>query len=376
MEAALWACAALATYAYLGYPALVFLAAALRPRPAAKAEVRPTVTAIVVARDEEARIAAKIATLRALDYPRERLDLIVVSDGSTDRTAAVVGANADAALTLLEFPEPRGKAACLNDAVAGARGEVLLLGDARQDLDPAALTSLVACLADARVGAVSGELHLAADPGAAARDLGLYWRLEKAVRHAESRFDSTVGVTGAIYAVRRELFPHLDPRTILDDVAVPMAVARRGLRVLFAPEARAFDRIAEDDAHEFRRKVRTLAGNFQLAALHPWLLSPWHNRLWVQTVSHKLLRLLVPWCLAVVLAASVGLARTPAYALLAAAQLAVYGLAAFGFWRARRGRPLGLASVPYAFALLNVAAAVALFRFLGGRERAAWKAAA
>lgn len=375
METALWVAAAVVIYAYAGYPALVSLAARLRPGAAVRKDaIRPRVTAIVVARNEEGRIAAKLASLAALDYPAAQLEVIVASDGSTDATEERVRQHPG--VRLLTLAGPRGKAACLNDAVAQAGGELLLLSDARQEIAPDALTALVAYFADPTVGAVSGELHLAASPDAPARDVGLYWRLEKSLRRAESRLDSTVGVTGALYAVRRELFPRLDPRTILDDVAVPMAVVAHGRRVLFAPEAAAFDRIADDDAHEFRRKVRTLAGNFQLFALSPWLLNPLRNRIAWQTVSHKLTRLAVPWCLAVILAASLVLARQPLYAALVAAQAACYGLAIVGWRRARAGRAPGVASVPYAFALLNLAAAVALFRFLLGRERAAWKAAA
>jgi cellulose synthase/poly-beta-1,6-N-acetylglucosamine synthase-like glycosyltransferase len=374
VEIALWAAVAIVLYAYAGYPALVALAARVRPgAPIRKADIRPRVTAIVVARNEETRIAAKLASLLALDYPRDSLDILVVSDGSTDRTEPL--AREHAGVALLALPGPRGKAACLNDALPQARGELLLLSDARQEIAPDALAALVAYFADPTVGAVSGELHLAASADAPARDVGLYWRLEKSLRRAESRFDSTVGVTGALYAVRRELFPALDPRTILDDVAVPMAVVARGRRVLFAPEARVFDRIADDDAHEFRRKVRTLAGNFQLVALQPWLLNPFRNRLFWQTVSHKLLRLLVPWCLALVFVASLALAQRPVYAALLLTQLALYGLALLGWRRARRGKAPGLASAPYAFALLNLAAAVAFFAFLRGSERAAWKAA-
>ena len=221
------------------------------------------------------------------------------------------------------------------------------------------------------------ELHLVAASGTPAQGVGLYWTYEKSVRHAESRFDSTVGVTGALYAVRKALFPRLDPRTILDDVAVPMEVVLAGYRVLFAPLARAWDRIPESPAREYRRKVRTLAGNYQLLALRPALLNPFRNRLLWQLVSHKLSRLAVPWCLVVLAVASAALARRSAfYGAALAAQVVLYGLAALGHWRARRQRPLRLATIPYTFALLNLAAARGLLGFLRGTETATWKTGA
>lgn len=377
MELAFWLAAAVVLYAYLGYPALILLAARLRPAPEVrKGEVTPSVSVVIVARNEEACLEEKLKNLLDLDYPRDRLEVIAASDGSTDRTEAIAAGFASEGVRLLALPGPRGKAAALNEAVAAARGEVLVLTDARQPLARDAVRQLVSFLADPSVGAVSGELHLLAPSGgSAAEGVSRYWSYEKGVRHAESRFDSTVGVTGALYAVRRALFPRLDPRTILDDVAAPMEVVLAGYRVLFAPEARAWDRIPESPAREYRRKVRTLAGNYQLIALRPALLNPFRNRLLWQLVSHKLSRLAVPWCLVVVAAA--GAALAPGSALYAAALLAqgvLYGLAALGWWRARTQRALGLASLPYTFALLNLAAARGLLGFLRGTESATWKA--
>lgn len=376
MELAFWLAAFLVLYAYVGYPALIGLAARVRPAPAVrKGDGEPEVSLLVLVHNEESTLAGKLESVLGLQYPRERLEVLVVSDGSTDRTEDIAREFASSGVRLLALPGPRGKAASLNDAVPVARGEILALTDARQPLAPDALRQLTAYFADPTVGAVSGELHLSAPDGAAAEGVSVYWSFEKLVRRAESRFDSTVGVTGALYAVRRSLFVPLDPRTILDDVAVPMEVVLSGRRVVFAPEARAWDRIAESPGREYRRKVRTLAGNFQLVALRPALLHPLRNRLFWQLVSHKLCRLAVPWCLLVLLVASarLGLAGRGAYAAAFAAQALFYGVAGLGFLRARGRRPLRLASIPYAFALLNLAAARGLVGFLRGSESAAWK---
>jgi cellulose synthase/poly-beta-1,6-N-acetylglucosamine synthase-like glycosyltransferase len=243
VEVAFWLAASLVFYAYAGYPALIVLAATLRPRGVARrAGHTPDATVLVVVNDEEAVIAAKLDNLLCLDYPKDRLQIVVVSDGSIDRTDEIVKDYEARGIELMAVPGPRGKAAALNQAVPHARGEMLVLTDARQPLAPDAVRALASYLADPTVGAVSGEMHLVAPSEGGVKGVGLYWNYEKLIRRAESRFDSTVGVTGAFYAVRKELFVPLDPRTILDDVALPMEIAMRGYRVVFAPEARAWTR--------------------------------------------------------------------------------------------------------------------------------------
>jgi cellulose synthase/poly-beta-1,6-N-acetylglucosamine synthase-like glycosyltransferase len=275
---------------------------------------------------------------------------------------------------LLRVPGPSGKAAALNRAVPEARGEVLVLGDTRQSFAVDAVRKLLRNLAEPGVGAVSGELFIdESGTGGSTRGVGAYWRYEKAIRRAESAFDSTVGVTGAIYALRKELYRPLDPRTIIDDVAIPMEAVLQGYRVVFEPAAHAFDRASPDDAREYRRKVRTLSGNYQLVFLRPALLNPLRNRLFFQLVSHKLMRLAVPWLLLLLLLSSLLLAALGAglfYLGALLAQLAFYLLALLGRIAGARTPLLG---VPYSFVLLNLAAAAALFGFLLGTERASWR---
>ena len=377
-EIAFWLSAAVVLYAYAGYPVLIALAARLWPAPRVRQEeITPAVTLILVVHNEEDCLEEKLGNALALDYPRERLEILVASDGSTDGTEAIAARFAARGVRLLALPAG-GKTAAINQAVPHARGDILVMTDARQALASDAVRRLVAYFADPTVGAVSGELHLVASPGSAVEGVGLYWKYEKLLRRAESRFDSTVGVTGAFYALRKELFVPLDPRTILDDVAIPMRLALAGRRVLFAPEARAWDRVEPSAQREYRRKVRTLAGNYQLIALYPTFLHPLRNRLFWQLVSHKLLRLAVPWCLLVLLLASARLSVAGAalYRAVLTAQALFYLLAMTGWLQSRRRRPLRLTSVPYAFLLLNVAAARALAGFLRGTQTAAWRGAA
>jgi len=374
----LWTAGGLVAYAYLGYPLVLWVLARVAGRPPVRRDPaqEPTVTIVIVAHDEERHLAAKLDDCLAQDYPPDRRDVLVVSDGSTDATDAIVRGYADRGVRLLRVPGPMGKPTGLVRAVAEARADVLVLCDARQRLDRGALRALAANFADPTVGAVSGELFIGGAPGTAtASGVGAYWRYEKFIRKQEAALDSVVGATGALYAVRRALFPRLDPRTVLDDVAVPMEVVRTGHRVVFEPEARAYD-TADSPEGEYRRKVRTLVGNFQLMALHPWMWNPAANRIWWQLVSHKLLRLVVPWALLAFLAGSLVLVVETgarwATALLAA-QLAGYALGGAGWVAERRGWRARVLAVPCAFVLLNVAAAAALVIFTRRGGRPDWK---
>jgi len=220
----------------------------------------------------------------------------------------------------------------LNDLVPRCRGEIVVLADARQRFEAGALGALVRPFADPRVGAVGGELVLARDPATTpvGRGVGVYWRLEKSIRLSESLVDSTVGATGAIYAIRRDLFDPIPDDTILDDVLIPMRIVRFGYRVLFEPAARAYDRPATSAGEEFVRKVRTIAGNFQMLARERWMLDPFRNRLWLQTLSHKGLRLLGPLLLGTALVTNLLLAGRPLYEWTLLAQGVFYAAALLG----------------------------------------------
>lgn len=373
-EVLFWLAAALLVYTWAGYPLLIALLARVWPAPPPRrADVTPSVTVIIVARNEEDEITAKLESCLALDYPPDRLDILVASDGSADGTEAIVRSFAARGVRLLSLA-PQGKASALNAAVAAARGEVLLLTDASEELAPESARALVAALADPTVGAVSGELLLAPPEAETNEGVSLYWRYEKLIRRSESRFDSTVGVTGALYALRRERYVPIDPRTILDDVAVPMELVLDGYRVLFEPAARAWDRGGSRPGQEYRRKTRTLAGNYQLLWLRPALLNPLRNRLLGQLLSHKVGRLLAPYALLVALAASGLLAVRSGgfYALAFLAQAAFYGLAALGSLAPGRGPRL--LRLPHTFVLLHVAAATGLVAFLRGTATAGWRA--
>jgi biofilm PGA synthesis N-glycosyltransferase PgaC len=315
---------ALIVYVLFGYPVLLGFLAGRSERPVHKARLRKRVSIILAVRDGERWIARKLETLAALDYPQELIEILVVSDGSTDGTPSIVEATAKPNVRLFRLP-PGGKAIALNHAIRHATGEILFFTDVRQTLEPSSLQNLVDCFADPQVGVASGELTIVEGETLTEVNIGLYWKYEKLIRKRLSRIDSVLGATGCIYAMRRELAVELPAGTLLDDVHLPLSAFFRGYRVILDDTAKAFDFPTSLNA-EFRRKVRTQAGMYQIMRSFPALLGP-RNRMWIHFVSHKLGRLLLPAALLVALGASV-LLPWPYSIVAVGAQAAFYGLAA------------------------------------------------
>ena len=299
MQAAFFLSAAFAVFTVAGYPIALALWARWRSKPVSKRFSPRTVTVVLPVRNGERWLRLKLESLLALQYPHELMQILVVSDGSTDATGATVdefaqsrAALGGAAIELIRIPAA-GKAVALNAALKRARGEILFFTDVRQALDPDCLQYLVACFSDPRVGVVSGELVIRGGETREEVSIGLYWKYEKWMRKRESRIDSVMGATGCICAMRRELAVPLPAGTLADDMFLPLAAFFAGYRVIMEEKAKAFDDPTGLDV-EFRRKVRTLAGVYQNIRFYPQLLS-WHNRMWASFVFHKLGRLLLPY---------------------------------------------------------------------------------
>lgn len=366
MRFVFWASVGLVLYTYVGYAAYLWIRARIHEKLVARAPIFPSVSIIVAVHNEAASLPKKLIALRSLRYPPDRIQIIICSDGSTDSTVDVLRSQGDTIVPLI-LEEQRGKAYALNEAVRQAKGEILLFQDARQAVDPSALEELVSCFADPSVGAVSGELLLTEEDGNPSPDgVGIYWRLEKAVRKLEAATGSVVGATGAIYAIRRELFEPIPEGTILDDVLLPMQVARKGKRVVFQPTAIARDKVFKENGKEYKRKVRTLTGNYQLLRLAPWILTP-ANPLLFRVISHKLLRLAMPFILVILLVSSAVVAE-PFYRYVFYLQISFYLLAALGT-AAPQLRRFIPASIACTFVMLNLAALVAFFNFARGKNR-------
>jgi biofilm PGA synthesis N-glycosyltransferase PgaC len=371
MRFAFWGAAGVVAYTYFGYAGWLWLRSRWSPKPVKAAAYTPFVSIVMVVRNEAQGLDAKLRNLMELDYPSEQMEIVVASDGSTDATGEILsGYSTINKVHAILNPESRGKAAGINDAVAAARGEIIVFNDARQKIEPQAVRLLVENFADPSVGCASGELMLGdPDSGEASQGMGLYWRIEKKIREWESASGSVVGATGAIYAARRNSIVPVPPDTILDDVYIPMEVARQGLRVVFDPRARAWDLPNQGTGREFARKVRTLSGNYQLLQLLPWLLRK-ENPLRFRFVSHKLLRLLVPLALAIVLVTSCFLSQ-PIYRIALGLQVAFYGLSLLAMSHLARGPLARLADPAFTFVVLNSAAVVAFANFVT-RRRAVW----
>jgi len=371
-----WVALALLAYVYVGYPLVAWLRASVHEQSLSPIPFEPFVTVVVVAYNEAQRIERRIENLLSLDYPRRKLEIVIASDGSTDRTGVCAGWFEKAGVRVRAFDSRRGKAAVLNDVVPSSRGEIVVLADARQRFDRGTLRALVNDFGDAHVGAVSGELVIrsrANDSGSTIADgASFYWRYEKFIRRNESRANSTVGATGAVYAIRRELFEQIPDDTLLDDVLIPMRIISRGYRVVFEPAARAYDLAAASPRQEFVRKVRTIAGTFQLFAREHWLLNPFRNSVWFETLSPKGLRLLTPLLHAVILVANVGLVSMPAYRWLLAAQVAFYAAAVVAHVLGQR-RTVVLIRVPYTMCLLVWATVVGFVYFATRQQQVTWE---
>jgi biofilm PGA synthesis N-glycosyltransferase PgaC len=370
-----WISLLLLAYVYVGYPAVVWLRAAIAAKPHRAGTLEPAVTLIVVAHNEEQRIVARLDNILALDYPRDRLEVIVASDGSTDATVALARRYAARGVVVRAFRVRRGKAAVLNDVVPAASGDIIVMADARQRFDRGAVHALVGDFADPSVGAVSGELMITPKTvgDGVGKGVGFYWRYEKFIRRQESLAGSTVGVTGAIYAIRRHLFEPIADDTILDDVVIPLHIVKRGYRVLFESSAKAFDEASAQARHEFIRKVRTIAGTFQLFARETWLFDPWRDPVWLEAISHKGLRLATPLLQVTALAANIAIAGDWPYGWLLAAQALFYLAAIGGIVQRRAERAVFFLTLPYTICLLSCATVVGFVQFVTGRQKATWE---
>jgi cellulose synthase/poly-beta-1,6-N-acetylglucosamine synthase-like glycosyltransferase len=383
VEWVFWGAGLLLLHTYVLYPLLLKVGNRLLPSRYARPPVElapgeveqaslPRVTLVVAAHNEEAVIARKLENSLALDYPPELLEIVIGSDGSTDRTDAIVRACTDPRVRLDAAPRA-GKVGVLNRTIPLARGEIVLLSDANTHLEPDALRRLVPHFDDPSVGAVCGRLRLY-NPTKQDFEESAYWTYESAIKLEEGRRGALIGANGGLYALRRVLFSPLPPDTIVDDFVIPLRVLEQGKAVVYEEKAVALEETTEDYGREFGRRARIAAGNFQALTLVPRLLLPSAGFAAYAFWSHKVIRWCAPLLMGLCLMTNLMLLGSGGmYVLLFLLQLAFYGLAAWGH---RNGIPesLGrLVSVPYYFVSMNVAIAVGFLRFLKGTQKATWE---
>jgi cellulose synthase/poly-beta-1,6-N-acetylglucosamine synthase-like glycosyltransferase len=372
-----WSCVAVVAYAYLGYPVLIWCLSRVLgrpPRPVVRGdEDLPTVSLLIAAKDEEAVIARRLGNALAMDYPADKLEILVGSDGSTDRTAEIIRRFSDRGVRLLEFDRNRGKASTLNDLANEARGEILLMSDANTNTDPGAARKIVRWFDAPRVGAVVGRLVLVDSQDHTNVD-GMYWRYETHLKRCESRLDAVLGANGAIYAIRKALYEPLPARTIIDDFVIPLrAKLRTGCSIVYEPEAIAVEETSPGIGPEFWRRVRIGAGNYQALGLIGRLLHPRHGWLGFALLSHKVARWLCPFFLIGAMVSSLFLWNRPFFRAFVIALIAVTVAATYSAVvpaRHKALRPLRLVAM---FGAMNVALMIGFWRGFTGRQQGAWR---
>ena len=379
MKAVFWSSLALIAYTYLIYPLTVLVAASFSRRrdPAIPSDPElPTVSFIIAAYNEEKFLEEKIKDTLAIDYPREKLQIIVVSDGSSDRTLQIAERYASRGVLSIHQPERKGKTAALNRAVLHATGEILSFSDANTFYNPLSLKMMVRHFEDPGIGGVSGlkEILPAEDRISSLGD-GLYWRYESAIKQAESTINSIVAADGEIFAMRRELYRPIDETIINDDAAITFNIIRFGYRILYEREAVSREYASITIADDFYVKVRMVAGGFQTMAFFARDLFPPRTLFAWQFLSHKVLRWLAPEFLLMALLSNVFLAKQLLYTAFLCLQLLFYCLAAVGHMESRSGRIWKGLYVPLYFTAMNLAALLGLIRYLNRKQTTSWRRA-
>ena len=373
---AFWLCLFVVTFVYLIYPAVILILSKFFGRtsspPALADDALPTVSLLIAAHNEESDIEARVLNALALDYPADKLEIVIASDGSTDGTNAIVRRYADRGVRLLAYSLNQGKATVLDKSVPRLSGEIVLLSDANTHMEPGAARRLAAWFADPAVGVVCGRLVLS-DPRTGRNVDGVYWRYETFLKTCESRLGALLGSNGAIYAIRKGLFPGVRPNTIVDDFVIPLEAKRRsGCRIVYDAGAVAHEESAPTMGAEFRRRVRIGAGGFQSIGLLWPLLLPTNGWVALTFLCHKVLRWVCPFFLLGAVATNVLLLGDPVYDALMGAQGAFYLLALGGNWVPARPRCLRYLRVPAMFVSMNAALFLGFFRWLLGRQGGTW----
>lgn len=381
-----WLCVAVVVYVYAGYPILITLMARLRKPLSFSSNYYPTVTLIFAANNEQKVIAKKLENTLALDYPREKLQILVADDASIDQTAEIIKSFQDQEIDLVSFQQRRGKLAALNDAIGSARGDIILFSDADNFFPPDALKEAVKYFQDPSVGAVSGGRNVIGESSLGNAE-GLYWQYEEFIKRQESRLGSCVGVAGDLLAIRRSLFVPPPLGIINDDFYMALGVLKMGYRVVYAPEARSYHPVAGTEQDEIERRSRMVAGRYQVI-FSAWHMLPWKNPVAVwQIVSHKYLRPLIPFAMIAAFLSNLfslfgisaldGLSwvvlAPPFGRIFLMLQVLFYGVALVGIRVKSRGLLGKLIYLPTFLVNSNLAALGGLYRYMSSKQTVVWK---
>lgn len=362
-----WVAVGVILYTFLGYPVLIAAAARWRAHPAHRAEITPALSLVIPAFNEAAVIDRKLENSLHLDYPAERLEIAVITDGSNDETVDRVAVYLDRGVRLYHQPERRGKAAALNRVVPLLAGDVVVFSDANTMIDEAALRAVARGFADPQVGGVSGEKRVQGGGE------GLYWRYESFLKRCDSALTSVMGAAGEFFAIRRELFQPSEEGVLLEDFVLSLRLVEQGWRVVYEADAIAREEPSPTIAGDWRRRARNAAGGFQAIGRLRGLLSHRMGLVAWQYFSHRVLRWAVtPFLLPIAYVLNAGLLAVPAYRVLFIGQTLFYGAALVGYGLARRRRWSGPLHAVFYFCLGNAAALAGFWRYVTGSQPVTW----
>ncbi len=357
-----WVLILISAYTYIGYPILLTLIACVFTRKIAKGQTYPHISLIIAAHNEEKDIARKIEDSLALDYPQDKYEIIVVSDGAEDKTNEIVMSYQDKGVKLVALSERKGKTSAQNEAVKAALGDILIFSDATTVFQKDTIKQMVSNFADNKIGGVGAELvYVNRNNTAVGEGTGLYWKYEKFLRKKESDISSLIGVSGCAYAIRKDLYENIDS-SLISDFVVAQMIYSKGKRVVFEPEAIVFEETNSEIKDEFKMRVRVATRSLYGLWYMKKLLNPFKYRMYaIQLISHKVLRYLMPVFLILLFFTNqLLLGRGIGYQLFFGAQVLFYLSAMIG-------------GMPKYFCTMNLALLVALVNFLRGEKNITWQ---
>ena len=380
MEVIFWLAALLFLLNYFIYPAVVIIISVLKNDDHDKfindRSYQPIVSLIIAAYNEEKVIRQKIINSLALNYPLELLDIIIVSDGSDDRTHDIALEFRDKGINALHRPEREGKSAALNRAVEHALGDIVVFSDANNDFNEDSIQLLVHHFADDRIGAVTGAKHVYNDSEReATKGDNLYWKYEAAIKKAESRLGSITSGDGEIFAVRKSLFNPIDTSMINDDASITFDLVKQNYRVIYEANAESYEKASEDLIDDFNVKVRMTAGGFQTIVAESSFLFPPRNWFAIGFILHKLLRWLAPIFLVSIYLTPLFLLTEPFYFIVFILQTVFYGISLYGWAERKKSELPSFIYIPMYFSAMNLALAAGLYRFIKGQQNVQWQKA-
>ncbi|MBF0331140.1 MAG: glycosyltransferase family 2 protein [Candidatus Omnitrophica bacterium] len=374
LEIILWASFSLIGYSYIVYPAILFL---LRRPTAPDVQVPddrlPSVSIVIAAYNEEKVIRARVENLLALEYPADKLEIIIASDGFGDRTAAIAKEYASRGVVVCDYPHRRGKVNVLNETVPKAKNDIVVFSDANTAFKPDTVKMLVRRFQDKRVGSVCGRLIFTTEGTTSGELEGVYWRYETFLKTVEGQYGSLLGANGALFAIRKELFYQCPPDTIIEDFVVPMKILEKGFKCVYAPEAVAYEDAAKHIIQEKKRRIRIGAGDFQAIGLLWRMLNPLRGFSAMAFWSHKILRWFAPFFMLAAFIANILLLNIPAFKVSFMVQCCFYGLGILGQILSWAGISVKILNLFYYFISMNLALFLGFINFMTGTHNVKWE---